>query len=300
MKLKTVKLSDVADQPADEQVVEQVERQEVDQTEAESPAADDLYWAEVKLAGAMSEVERARAQLEESIQDAQNLVGVAEAELARHESTLSNLKSEHKSKTQELLTLARKLMKLTDGKTMPRDDDEELEDSEASDGWRDAVTAELLDGVKGLSKKKLDSIVAVAATVGALADLRAEASKSQKTLHAVMPKGIGASVASKIESRLAEYIADWSRRHDDPDRAALADELVAEIRELAIDWEKSDCLPEKGDDEHLHAGFSAYNAGKPHSDFLSEDRAKARSWMTGWVGAERLKEFESQKMEQSA
>lgn len=315
MRLKTVRPSEeVVSKPADDapehpvvaEIPEVAEAMaSVDASEPEdqeqTPAADDLYWAEVKLAGAMSEIERSRAQLEESIEDAKNLVDSASAELSKHETNLSNLKSEHKAKTQELLTLARKLMKLTDGKVLPKDEEEPTEEkTSANDGWRNAITAELLDGIKGLSKKKLDAIVEVAPTVGHLKDMRAVASQEHKKFHEVMPKGIGAGVASKIEDRVTEYIADWERRNDDPDRAQLADDLVAELRELATDWSKADCLPDADDDEHLHAGFSAFGAGKPHTDFLSEDRAKARSWMMGWVGAERLQSIEPDAAQQSA
>lgn len=68
---------------------------------------------------------------------------------------------------------------------------------------------------------------------------------------------------------------------------------MAELRQLVSEWTANDCQPKESDDEHLHAGFTAFGEGLPHSEFLSDDRAKAKQWITGWVSAERLKSLKA-------
>lgn len=262
---------------------------DADDNSPDQNISDDLYWAEVKLAGAMASVERKRSDLEDQIDEAKEDVSRVQTELKQQESTLNGLREQLKTETDELLGLARKLMRITTGKQLPTDDDPSEENAE--DGWRLALTFDLMQGVKGLSKKKLELLVDEAPTAGDLQDLRASASQQHKQYHEVMPKGIGAGVCQVIEDRLLEHVTKWMRQSQDPARAKLAEDLLAELRSVAGDWNADDCLPKDTDDEHVHAGYTAFNEGRSYSEFISDDRSKSRQWMTGWVGAERLKQI---------
>lgn len=298
--------SDLLDQDCDEVVESQVQDDSASAAVKESAVADvadtvasdsspdpsiseDLYWAEVKLAGAMADVERKRSDLEDQIEEAKECVSKVQSDLKEQESALSELRGQLKTETDELLGLARKLMRVTSGKQMPADDDSSEENAE--DGWRLALTFDLMQGVKGLSKKKLELLVDEAPTAGDLQDLRADASQQHKQYHEVMPKGIGAGVCQVIEDRLLEHVTKWMRQSQDPARSKLAEDLLNELRSVAGDWNAEDCLPKETDDEHVHAGYTAFNEGRLHSEFISDDRSKSRQWMTGWVGAERLKQL---------
>jgi hypothetical protein len=251
--------------------------------------SEELYWAEVKLAGAMADVERKRSDLEDQIGSAKTEVAAVQANLNQHEATLHNLREQLKSQTDILLGLARKLMRVTTGKQLPTEDDDS--ESKLEDGWRLVKTAELMKGIKGLSEKKLERLAEQAATAGDLEDLRATASIKHVSYHKVLPKGIGDGVTQLIEDRLGDLIITWSKKTQDPARVKLADDLVAELRDVANEWNQDDCVPKDSDDEHIHAGYSAFNEGRSYTEFISDDRAKSRQWMTGWVGAERLKQL---------
>lgn len=263
--------------------------EELDDDSPDPNISEELYWAEVKLAGAMAEVERKRSELEDQIGEAKDEVAGIQANLNQHEATLHNLREQLKAQTDILLGLARKLMRVTTGKQLPTE--EEAKEPSPADGWRFAKTAELMQGIKGLSKTKLERLAEHADTAGDLQDLRATASQKHQQYHEVMPRGIGAGVAQLIEDRLCEHVTQWMRKTQDPARAKLADDLLTELRSVASEWNQDDCLPKESDDEHVHAGYSAFNEGRSYTEFLSDDRSKSRQWMTGWVGAERLKQL---------
>jgi hypothetical protein len=251
-----------------------------------SDMTEELYWAEVRLAGSIAEVERRRIGIEHEVQEHKAVVAAAEAELSKVQAEHLSLKEQHSAETDRLMLLCRKLVELTQEKKLPTEADLALEDK--VEGWRLASTADLLAGVKGLSKKKLALLVEQAPNAGALEDLRALASSEHKQYHEVFPKGIGAGVAAAIEDVLCDHVAEWTKRSQDPARHKLADDLLKELRELVSEWTEADCVPKESDDEHVHAGYTAFNQGMSHTEFLSEDRAKAKQWVTGWVGAERL------------
>lgn len=261
-----------------------------DQATAREVDDEDLYWAEVQLAGQMVEVERERVRLEGEIEEAKSIVAACKENLKEEETVLGELRDDFTSETDKLLGLARKLLQVTHGKTLPTGASESVTDN-PEDGWRIALTSELMQGVKGLSKKKLEALVDRAATAGDLEDLRGEASLQNKPYHQLMPKGIGAGVCDQIEERLLTHTRKWRQEITDPGRSKLAEDLVSELREIAVEWNADDCRPKETDDEHVHAGYSAFNEGRSHAEFISDDRTKSRQWMTGWVGAERLKQI---------
>jgi hypothetical protein len=286
-------------------IVEQVaEYEDADDTTVEvdvavedissEPIADmseELYWAEVRLAGSIAEVERRRIDLEKQIMDHKLVVAESEAETSKIQAAHVNLKDQLTAETDRIMVLCRKLVELTQEKKLPTEADLEIEDKVA--GWRLASTADLMSGIKGLSKKKLAALVEQAPNAGALEDLRTVASIEHKQYHEVFPKGIGATVAAAIEDVLCDHVRQWQKRCEDPARHKLADDLLVELRELVSEWTEADCVPKESDDEHVHAGYTAYNQGMSHTEFLSEDRAKAKQWITGWVGGERLAKLKS-------
>jgi hypothetical protein len=272
-----------------EQIIEPV--QETAEQNVDPAISEELYWAEVQLAGSMAEVERKRFELEEMIEASRLQVGEASDHLKSLESDLSDLREQHKDETDKLLSLARKLMKVASGKTLPTELDSK--ESRGADGWRIRSTEDLMSGIRGLSKKKMDSLVELAPTVGDLEDLRGSASRKHVPFEKELPRGIGETVAAQIEDRLALHVRDWMKRQNDPDRTKLADDLLASTRLSATEWTTDDCIPKESDDPHLHAGFTAYRDGLAHTEFISEDRTKAQFWMSGWVGAERIEKLQS-------
>ncbi len=253
--------------------------------------AEDQFWAELKLMSAIAEIERERVEIESEIEQFKESVSSRQTALKEAESELADARDEHKERTEELLSLARKLVHSVEGKTLP-----ETDETAVPAGWRALSTKRLLAGVKGFTAKKLETLVELAADVGGLEDLRGEASKSNKEFHEVLPKGFGKTVAQTIEDKLVEHIAKYQMEQVNPERQKLADDLLAEIRGLAEEsrWTPADCLPKQADSEDMHAGYTAFGQGQSHASFLSEDRMRARDWMIGWVSGEIIKEAEAE------
>jgi ribosome modulation factor len=105
----------------------------------------------------------------------------------------------------------------------------------------------------------------------------------------MLPKGCGQAIADIIEERLTKHIRDLSKHATGGN--PLADELLASLRQKAASesWQASDCLPDSNDTEQTHAGYAAYNAGKPHNSLPTQNPDLARQWMLGWVCAEIVK-----------
>jgi hypothetical protein len=264
-----------------------------------TPIADmseELYWAEVRLAGSMAEVERSRIELETRIQEYQADVTRAEAQANTERAKLEACKDELKAATDRLLGLARKLVELTQDKKLPTEEELTKLESEDTDGWRLASTVELLTKakIKGLSQKKIDLLAEHAPTLGHLEDLRGLASKEFVPYQDKLPKGIGASVASAIEDVQEQYLREWTAKRNDPARIKLGDDLLAECRELVSEWNASDCVPKVADSEHLHAGHTAFGQKCKHTEYLSDDRELAKQWITGWVMAERASKLKGE------
>lgn len=288
------------DVPLEAETVEVVESVElepviVDDNEPIADMSDARYWAEVRIAGSMAEVERQRIDMEGEIDECKGEVTTAEAELNVCRATLNNLREQLSASTDRLLGLARKLVEVSAGKSLPTESDLEIADTQH--GWRLAATADLMRGLKGLSKKKLEMLVDYAPTAGHLEDLRGLASSEFMQYHEKLPAGIGVGVAGMIEDRVAEHVRRWMDRLKDPAREKLAKQLLAECRDAMVEWSLKDCEPKESDDEHLHAGFTAFGEGMPPTEFLSDDRAKAKQWITGWVSAERLRALNSQPVQ---
>jgi hypothetical protein len=259
-----------------------------------APIADmseELYWAEVRLAGSMADVERERIELEATIQKQKEAVQQADGVLKRCEAELYESKESHKSATDRLLALARKLVEITKDKKLPTEEELTQLEAKQDDGWRHKPTVELLSEAKlaGLSKKKIELLAEHAPTLGHLEDLRGLASKECVPYHKKLPKGIGGSVADAIEIAQENYLREWTAKQADPARVKLADDLLAECVSTVAEWQAADCVPKGSDGEHLHAGYTAFREGHPHTAFLSDDHKQAKQWILGWAMAKRMK-----------
>lgn len=265
--------------------------------------SDDKWWAEIELLGKLAETERKRQE--------------AASELHSLTAQRKDAKERHDGLLIEIQMIAAEMLDITTGKKIPVKPKAEqpagdgAAEPEAVDNtWRTAATAELLDGTKGMGKKKLEAIVDAAPTVGHLEDLRRQASEQHKAFKDVLPKGCGQGLADAIEDRLVEHVAKWSTppAHeqvkenakssaedapgDSTEEATTLDSMVAEIRQKAIDEEWGiDDMEVDQDDDHPETveGFEAWDAGQPYVTcpyFETKERAK---WVTGWVCGERRK-----------
>lgn len=81
----------------------------------------------------------------------------------------------------------------------------QVDDINADMTWRELSLAPLLDGIKGLGKKKLEALLELCPTIGDWEELRAKAGVAHKPVSDVLPKGIGGSITDEIEERV--YLA---------------------------------------------------------------------------------------------
>lgn len=68
--------------------------------------------------------------------------------------------------------------------------------------WRKIPTLDIAQGIDGLGKKKLESIVDLFPTLGHLMDVRTEASKDFKPFHTLLPKGVGEAIGTELINRM--------------------------------------------------------------------------------------------------
>ncbi len=262
-----------------------------------------LFWEEVRLLGELRENESQRSKLDAELASARERQRALQTELNNLSMRIPQIEEAVEECCEDTLTLARALWRLKS----PAGNAASPEPAaiappateqphaltapvpEESTEWRNLATAELLAGIKGLGKKKLETICELAPTVGHLEDLRGQASREHKQYNEVLPDGCGAGVAQMIEDRLVKHIADWSKKQSAGN--PLADELLASFRQKVASeaWQASDCVPDSNDTEQTHLGFAAFNEGKPYSALPTQNPELARQWMLGWVCAEVIK-----------
>ena len=263
-----------------------------------------LFWEEVKLLGSLRDSEEDRAAIESTLAAKRSRQKELQVELNELAMKIPQLEEELEESVEQTLRVARALwqLKAPANQVLPAIAEQPIEQtppaiegpstetqpSESAE-WRTLATAELLAGIKGLGKKKLQTICELAPTVGHLEDLRGQASREHKQYNEVLPDGCGAGVAQMIEDRLVAHIANIAKQNsgDNP----LADELLKNIRQLAATdaWKASDCIPDGNDTEQTHLGYAAFNEGKPHTALPTQNSELARQWMLGWVCAEIIK-----------
>lgn len=268
-----------------------------------------LFWEEVRLLGTLRESESDRDVVETELITARGRQKELQAELNNLSIKIPQLEQDLEDCCENTLRAAKQLWRLKqptqagdsndvgrnkpslDGAvTAPPSEPPSLPaPAEESTEWRNLLTAELLAGIKGLGKKKLESICELAPTVGHLEDLRGQASREHKQYNEVLPDGCGAGVAQMIEDRLVKHIADCAKRSAGGN--PLADELLNSFRQKVASesWQATDCVPDSNDTEQTHLGFAAFNEGKPHTALPTQNPELARQWMLGWVCAEVIK-----------
>lgn len=160
--------------------------------------AERLWWDKVDTLG--------------KIKDCSRLIQETESEIDGYQDQIKEAKEVLKGQQALLARYASQLADILDGRPLPRNPAapaEPVASEEAASGgsWRDTPTAKLLEGLKGLGAKKLEAIVEVAPTAGALEALRGEASMDCKPFKDVLPKGCGETLADEIENRLVDHVA---------------------------------------------------------------------------------------------
>lgn len=196
---------------------------EVGQAEADAQADDQdnqvavidedekRFWATIKIKGQLAECGR-------DIRDSESKIEELKVQIKEEKEFL-------KGEQIRLTRLAGQLADIIDGHPLPVDPNAKPEKetpklegpTTASDGddesesnlpnWRAMETGTLLDGLKGLGKKKLEALVDSAPTAGDLEDLRGEASRAHKHFREVLPDGFGEKIADAIEERLLDHVA---------------------------------------------------------------------------------------------
>lgn len=275
-----------------------VETEQAGLTKAEQ---ERLFWEEVRLLGELRENESQRDQLNCELATAKERQRELQTELNNLSMRIPQIEEAVQECCEDTLTYARALWRLKAASDQSSQQPAAIEPLaseqpaalpapvEESTEWRNLATAELLAGIKGLGKKKLETICELAPTVGHLEDLRGQASREHKQYNEVLPDGCGAGVAQMIEDRLVKHIADWARKQSAGN--PLADELLVSFRQKVASeaWQPSDCTPDSNDTEQTHLGFGAFNEGKPHTALPTQNPELARQWMLGWVCAEVIK-----------
>lgn len=277
-------------EPTDEDSDEGLDESAEDSAEApEQPSTEQML---IDLAG----IENRRKLSESVIQERLGQLGVAEGEYDRIKELVSEAKSDKQSLDRELIDKAVQIAEAVGVPVetfVPEDARTQLPGT-----WQSLPTRELLTSngrITGLSETKLAAICEQVPTVGALETIRGEASKEHRPFADLLPKGIGETVAGRIEERLIEWIAKCSQSQvaKELDQAGrdLANKLSDEIGAIIQNWNASDCKVDEFDNEGVHAGFNAFEDGADIYQIPSDDEAVARDWMTGFLSARRLKEL---------
>lgn len=271
------------------------------QTELSKADRERLFWEEVRLLGELRENESQRSKLDAELAAAKDRQRELQTELNNLSMRIPKIEEDVEECCEDTLTLARALWRLKQPASEQSQQPAAIEPpaseqpaalptpQEESTEWRNLETAELLDGITGLGKKKLQGICELAPTVGDLEDLRGEGSKQFKQFHEMLPKGCGQGIASMIEDRLTLHVRKHSKNATGGN--PLADELLNVFRHKVASesWQPSDCVPDSNDTDQTHLGFAAFNEGKPHSALPTQNPELARQWMLGWVCAEVIK-----------
>lgn len=283
----------VDDQPGDDSPGQTTVDQLPTADQPPSMIDEDEWWEEIELLGQLTEIEKERQE------------AVAELE------ELTEARKEAKKVVDGLMVklqkVSAKLLEVMTGKKLPKREAKQdqpgvssVAPSQDPDAWRKKPTAELLEGIKGIGKKKLEALVELAPTVGELEDLRG---KCGGVFKSVLPKGFGEAAADAIEDALLEYTktipvpesddpkdAEPQQQDDQDEDTRIRIEREIEImRADAVEeqWSHDFCDPDE--DEIILEGYQAFWAG---DDFYKcpyslDDVNKLELWCNGWVFAER-------------
>jgi len=197
------------DQPEDDSQAEEISQDDAPAAvvdTAVAPSVDESsWWEEIQLLAKISEAIREKHK--------------AESEVNAIKEELKEAKENLKLKTALCDKIESDLIALIEGKVIPKPPakpiavsqeaatlaDQSLADP-VDESWRIHSTAEIFAGVKGLGKKKLEALVDLAPTLGALVDLHAEAGLAHKTFKEVLPAGFGEKMCDSIEDAISKFV----------------------------------------------------------------------------------------------
>jgi hypothetical protein len=138
-----------------------------------------------------------------------------ESEVEGYQDAIKESKEVLKGQQALLARYSSQLADILDGKPLPKNPNDPADTAGASEkepgwtaeapataDWRSVATRDLLEGLKGCGPKKVDAICEIAPTVGALEDLRAQASSAFEPFKSMLPKGCGEELAQAIEDKM--------------------------------------------------------------------------------------------------
>lgn len=283
-------------------------------------ATDDHYFEQLDLLAKMAECERKRSEIFGELSVAKETVKYLNAQLKACQLDMQEIASDIRDLMSNTFIPERK--QLTAEPVAKIEDDSPCQEQATADqdwgdgNWRTASTSDVLDGVKGLGKKKLESLCDIAPTIGDLEDLRGT---SHGVFKNVLPHGFGDKVASEIEDRLIEFIAKRSTppASEQVKQNATTEEIKTEtpgqddhetnveMVKALIDRFRNDSEIEKWDardcnfnDEtvalqcspEMERGFRDCNANFPIESFpVDWNDSQLSDWAYGYVCAEVMK-----------
>ena len=161
-------------------------------TDEQSERLEAIYAAEIICRNKEAAVEEIKEELKE-----------AKASLEQAVMSLRKLAIGVHDKNRPLFTQSTKSQQAGESDAGQGDDDADAGDSNA---WRDEPINGIFAGIKGLGKKKLETLLELCPTAGKFEDLRGEASRAYKEFREVLPKGFGQSTADEMEERFLNWL----------------------------------------------------------------------------------------------
>lgn len=287
------------------------------------------YWLLLDLTGQLADAERYRLQCEAELQECREATKQAKDSLSHATSRCHAVTEKIMAEiTGNAQRIARDSM---ESQPRPVSISQVIEPTSQADdddeSWKDTPTAEVLADVKGLGKKKLEALIEVAPTIGALEELRATCYNGD--FREVLPSGFGEKIADAIEAATMEFVrkygsakmscaeqvklnglpkaeaepakaeteiddSEWSLKKEEVEAMVEATRQEAE----SLDWSIEDCTyreDDKSTHEETLAGYA--NFYEPQSTFYDFPKhysvKQIERWIDGWVSAERLELLKS-------
>lgn len=171
------------------------------------PDEDDIFWARLRLIGEIKEAREDVKHSEDEIESFKSALKEQKEDLEASKNRVNRLLDELFSLDSPKVPKLNVKYEDVDGGSQSLESTSVKKDE---DGWRSILSLEVLSGIKGLGAKKLDALVELCPTLGALEDLRGEASKNgYGSFHDALPKGFGQAISDAIEDRMIEAIRKW-------------------------------------------------------------------------------------------
>lgn len=261
--------------------------------ETESHVDDDRqFWYEAELFAKIADSSRERersfgivSRIKEDLKEAKEELKEAKEELSAVEARLFRLTAELGRKLAPVPATALVEVSATNG----------IETEAEDNSWRDLPTVELLTGLTGLGKKKIETLSEAVPTVGDLEDLRGKASEQHKSFAELLPKGFGQKAVDSIENALIDHIANYSASmtpavNQPYEHFPWVIKQEETCRNTLATYEPP--VPSDADYEWYSDGAESFEDGAPitecpvRSEEVSEDDQV--DWMFGWLMTEKL------------